>query len=182
MPPAPWMLDSAEHQIWIKDFFWRVTEELTEAIEYLEKGSDYKDPLFIEEMSDALHFLVEPLVMLGVEPNDAVFNFAGDADSVSFMEAPIAIKFVTKSEREAFHIALMRVIFHLGVSANCLKNKKWKKTHTRTDTMKFYFHYREAWRIFIYTLRMLCKYSHQDIYELYHKKAIVNKFRQDTNY
>jgi len=74
MPPWPMGFQAKPSQLWFKDFLWRVNEEISEAMEALFEipGCKSTDLLhahtthFFEEISDAIHFLVELMIIAGV--------------------------------------------------------------------------------------------------------------------
>lgn len=63
----PVVLDDNKGQARLKDFMWRITEEVAEAWEALLDGDVMH---FKEELSDALHFLVEGMILAGLGPYD----------------------------------------------------------------------------------------------------------------
>jgi len=160
IPDYPFDVDNAEHQIWIKDFLWRVTEELAESWEAAE-GKDKKHQ--IEELSDALHFLVELLILVD-------FSF-GEEDLENFT-----------SEISGYSVyGYFEVIYFLGLVGNTLKNKKWKQSQIQTDTNKMMGLLSLAFEGLICLMRK-CGCTDKDIYEFYFKKSKVNQFRVETKY
>jgi len=76
MPPLPVSVHTAEGQKWLKDFAWRITEELGEAMNCL-KNKPWKqtqmptdEDHFWEEMADAVHFLIELFIIGGMSAED----------------------------------------------------------------------------------------------------------------
>jgi hypothetical protein len=75
MPPWPMDFQHKGSQIWFKNFMWRAHEELAEAEEAL-TSCDLKNPAlcidhiihFYEELSDALHFMIELMIVADVSP------------------------------------------------------------------------------------------------------------------
>lgn len=70
-------LNSTIVQYRIKDFMWRITEELGEAANTL-KNKPWKnthmlvdETHFLEEIVDAMHFFIELLIMIGFTPETA---------------------------------------------------------------------------------------------------------------
>ena len=51
----------------LKDFFWRTTEELTESCEANRIHPELRNHV-LEELADALHFLVETNLLAGINP------------------------------------------------------------------------------------------------------------------
>jgi dimeric dUTPase (all-alpha-NTP-PPase superfamily) len=187
MPPAPWDVNNAEHQIWIKDFFWRVIEELCEALEIKNnlEGEDkpfMHDPLFLEEIADALHFLIEPMVMMNWSYIDLECNFQqieGKTLNVDGMlEFYRSMEDMIKSPIEQI---IGSVMYQLGLAGNCLKNKKWKQSQVLTDQDKF----RKSYILAFLSFLLLCAklgMTAKGLYLVYMKKAEVNEFRQRTKY
>jgi dimeric dUTPase (all-alpha-NTP-PPase superfamily) len=159
----------------LKDMAWRVTEELTEAAEALLEHGDVPTH-FLEEVSDAMHFLVEFTILADMNP---------------FIHSPSSLQtmFNLSAERvkvhPPFHDDILRktyfVIHYLGLSCNCLKNKPWKQTHQLTDIEKFQSRVTDAWIAFI-DLCYLAGFTSDSLFRMYFKKSEVNKFRQRSAY
>lgn len=158
-------IQTANGQKWIKDFSWRVTEEIAEALEakslHFEKNAPDEDSQewvhYQEEMIDALHFLTELTIIAGY--NEELFRHEVLPDSESEW----------------------KTIYYLGLMCNCLKNKPWKQTQMLTDRQKFEKYLKETWLYFIATLYEE-KFTREDIYNFYFKKNEVNKFRIRSKY
>ena len=162
-------VDTAKGQKWIKDFAWRVTEELTEAFEayyiYAEtNGLANHDVLehYKEEIADGLHFLVELTIIAGY-----------DHEIVARLEH--------KPMRRLSMPNAWPVIYKLGLMCNCLKNKPWKQTQMLTDRPKFEQYLLETWEEML-RLMLDCMGSKEEIYLYYFKKNKVNQFRQRSKY
>ena len=153
-------IDDKTCQYVIKDFAWRVTEEIAEAAEAYDAGNEMH---FLEEVIDALHFYTELLILVGIGPADLS---KPPRDSY---------KYQTPGEH------MFNVIQSLGLSMNTLKQKPWKQHHFPTDRNLFHSHITRGywellWLLFSRELRT------SDIYEIYYKKSEVNRFRQRSNY
>ncbi len=179
-PDEPWNLDDKAVQYIIKDMFWRVTEELAEAVETIPPLSQLSEwrkfwntevsvRHFFEELSDALHFLVEASIITGLNPKIEV--------RIHF-KPPTAFN-VNDDSGVRKHVA--EIIFNMGLAANVFKNKPWKQTQISTDVQKFKNKLIDVWVDFI-TLWQKLGCSQEDIYILYVKKHDVNVWRQNTNY
>lgn len=182
VPEPPYILDDRFVQYRLKDLFWRVTEEFAEALEvepniqdhefiqwkeYWEKSVPLRH--FYEEISDALHFLIEASHISGLA------NRIGDLTSLWNICSSMT-RFPERIRDECAEI-----VWELGLAANTLKNKPWKNTHMPTDQVKFEHHLILTWRWFFSLLcHMGC--TPQDTYLLYFKKNAVNQFRQRSNY
>lgn len=147
-------INTANGQKWIKDFAWRVTEEICEALEAKEQKENLH---YIEEMTDALHFLTELMIICGYSAED----LKGLPPSVSSRE--------------------MNVVYTLGLAMNCLKNKPWKQTQMLTDEPKFKQYILKSYLLLL-GIYGNAGYSEKDIYNIYFKKNAVNQFRQRSKY
>lgn len=116
-------INTAKGQKWIKDFAWRVTEELSEAYEVYGAHEEH----FKEELIDALHFLVELTIIAGYK--NYTPKFTGSI------------------------IEPWDTIFFMGLMCNTLKNKPWKQTQMLTDRVKFYDLLNKTWQSFYGLLR-----------------------------
>jgi len=164
IPSWPLNIDLKESQVWLKDFLWRCTEELTEAWEaYLDDNMEH----FHEELIDYLHFATELCILSGINETD-VDNIDGE----------IAIDEVGDNVKAK----MFGVIYELGLVGNLLKNKKWKQTQILTDIKKYRSYLITAYNTGLNLLMDCCGLSADDIYNFYFKKSEVNKFRQRSKY
>lgn len=150
-------INTQRGQILIKDFAWRVTEELAEAWEAKEINEEH----FKEELADALHFLVELTIIAGYNS--------------TFLVNPEGALIADK-DTEAWAI-----VYNLGLMCNTLKNKPWKQSQMLTDEPKFKEYLQKAW---LALLKLLYWYmgSYNQIYLYYFKKHKVNEFRVRSKY
>lgn len=163
---GPLDINDRASQLRIKDFCWRVTEEITEATCAINEPNRTH---FDEELIDALHFMVELMCLCDIEPSKLYFGMnPPNADVVS--EDPELVK------RSCYF-----VVERLGEMANTLKLKPWKTTAIITDTNNFKVLAEMAFA----ALRQLLELVGFDTLAattMYLKKNAVNKFRQRTNY
>ena len=164
----PYDLNDKRNQHRIKDFAWRVTEELTEATECL--GQQDKTH-FLEELIDALHFMVELLINVGVTP-EALIECQGDKMDYLFSRIP-------KMEDMTYTTYL--VIESLGLAMNCLKNKPWKQTNMLTDEEAFYTKLIKAFFMLI-ELLISAGLTAETATIMYFNKSDVNRFRIRSQY
>jgi hypothetical protein len=161
----------------LKDFAWRITEELGEALEaariHPEITSHYD-----EELSDALHFLVEFTILAGLNENDIKSSYSSSVDGLSILYE--AAKDYPHPEGGPWAWVGL-VVEALATTCNTLKNKPWKTTQMVTDVDYFRKKLLETWLRFI-QLCILSNISEEYLYSLYFKKSEVNKFRQRSNY
>lgn len=177
-------IDSPKLQAWIKDMFWRTTEEIAEAIESTNDFTNYgawrntwtQDAdvrHFFEEMADALHFLTEVSVAVGIDPAD-LDDFWSSVQAKGYQ----CLAYVTQPRIKYLSA---EVIFALGLAANCLKNKPWKLSQMSTDHIKFIDRLHKTWIRFL-DFWCGCGFTREDVYRLYMKKNLVNQFRQRSSY
>lgn len=175
-------IDDAQFQNWLKNTFWRTTEELAEAVEEVPDltgkhwerwDSDHVLRHFYEEVIDATHFFVEASVYLRISPASCGALLV---EAHQFME-----KHQLARTADNVHTAIHHFIMAMGLAANCLKNKPWKSTHMQTDISNFQSKMTYAWHSFCMVLAMI-DIDHTKLYQLYFKKNAVNQFRQKTNY
>lgn len=165
----PVNIDDCKGQALLKDFFWRITEEMAEAMEAYGNREHLQ-----EELADALHFFVEMMILAGVNPEE--FTTSGNKDRLQVLfEENANAKFYGTMEN------LANAVISLGLAANCLKNKPWKQTQMKTDKVKFYNCLTEAFERFI-GLCIRAGFNSQSLYEVYFKKNKVNQFRQESKY
>lgn len=178
----PYSLNSPQVQARIKDLFWRTTEELVEACENNTFIGDHwqefytKDPdvrHFIEELSDALHFLVESTITAGLTHSQVV--------NIEILNVDTDRPRGGITTRGVYNLYCQYVVLHLGLAANTLKNKPWKQTHVETDTQKFTNYLGEAWNAFLLLFNYI-GVKPLELFHIYHRKHQVNRWRQDTNY
>lgn len=162
-------LNEIKSQCLLKDFAWRVTEEIAEAEECtLPKETEH----FFEELIDALHFLTELCIIVGLTAEDISIGKENNIDLLTWL--------CLNNSREKY-INAYDCVQSLGLAMNCLKQKPWKQTHILTDTVKFLNYIIEAYHLLIaYINRM--GLSAEEIYDFYFKKNKVNEFRQKSNY
>jgi hypothetical protein len=171
-PDMPVDIDDRHGQAQLKDFFWRVTEELTEAAQAIVDHPDNQSHV-LEELADALHFLVEAFLLAGLSAEDVI---TGEPNT------PDKLEFLCGNEKPAtLSAGIGNVIHCLGCASNCLKQRPWKNTHQLTDRDRFRHWLIGAMHEMI-PLFTLFGLNAQAIFEIYYKKSEVNRFRQRSNY
>lgn len=172
---CPINLDDKRGQARIKDFAWRVTEEVGEALESF--VYEHNELHFKEELIDGLHFLTELTILSGLNETEIIEGEEGKYLETLVNEG----ENVWKYSSPTIDTLVTKFICHLGMMCNCLKNKPWKQSHMRTDKNNFYDLLKKVWKDYI----VLLVYANMDaeaITEIYLKKSQVNKFRQRSNY
>lgn len=120
LPAPPLSLHVAGHQRILKDFAWRVTEELAEAHEAYRRyppGSDGWLQPVSEELADALHFLVELLIFAGVTASQCLKQ----------------VSWFPPDDNQSLEFVQWRATDHLGLAMHELRNKAWKQETVSTD-------------------------------------------------
>lgn len=175
---CPVNLDDKRGQARIKDFSWRVTEELGEALDARTNKDHYQ-----EELIDGLHFLTELTILAGKDYNTILPN-----DTPPFREDHLedlveGDKYLLQERPElhSLEVLVSRFIEQLAMMCNCLKNKPWKQSMMKTDREAFYHRLSKVWCYYICIL-VVSGMEAEDIANVYLKKSQVNKFRIRSAY
>lgn len=168
LPDPPVSLHHAHGQRILKDFAWRVHEELTESYEAWVKHDDLQvaEMHALEELADATHFLVELCLFAGL----TAAQCAGYSGAM-----PVAKTGQSMPER------YWGTTYKLGLAMNFLRNKAWKQSQVPTDEPRF----RQALLETFHWLLLLWTglgYTQQDMWNYYTRKHQVNGFRQRSKY
>lgn len=156
-------IDNPKCQYIMKDFAWRVTEEIQES---REANTLSHQTHVIEELVDALHFYTEMLIICKAESLQ---------DENFFDNIVNEVLFPTPYEPG------IDAVYCLGTACNLLKNKPWKMSHLITDKNRFYMWlYRGYAALIMWILHYVENWG--NLYMIYKKKSLVNQFRQETNY
>lgn len=173
---CPVNLDDKRGQARIKDFSWRVTEELGEALDAKATKDHYQ-----EELIDGLHFLTELTILAGKDYH----NLLPEGTAMYFKDR---LEDLVENAKECIsqngdnlNYWVSKFIENLGMMCNCLKNKPWKQSMMKTDRNAFYGRLTEVWVLYI-TLLVVSGMDADSIVTTYLKKSQVNIFRQRSNY
>lgn len=167
---CPVNLDDKRGQARIKDFSWRVMEEVGEA---LDAKSDFEH--FTEELIDGLHFLTELTILSGFGPEDIVWEDSKGNDLLlTLYNQNVCLRSSELNE------LVTDLVTDLGMMCNCLKNKPWKQTNMLTDKNEFLKRLKCVWNDYFSILSIVL--PPEGIVDVYLKKSQVNKFRQRSNY
>ena len=169
----------------LKDFAWRITEEVGEALDSLHSGD--KDHYY-EELIDGLHFLTEMSWLTGITPSGIFRNVferepAPDEDMLETFvtrSQQQTVKFDVNPSPSDIAFKVTNLVEALGMTCNCLKNKPWKQSNMVTDRNAFYQNFSIVWKVYIALLSL--ELSADEIVDVYLRKSQVNKFRQRSNY
>ena len=174
---CPVNLDDKRGQARIKDFSWRVTEELGEALDAKANKDHYQ-----EELIDGLHFLTELTVLAGKDYNTLLHTNTPPHDEDHLRDlVENAKEVISRKANDHLDFWVSRFIEQLAMMCNCLKNKPWKQSMMKTDREAFYNRLTNVWVCYI-TILVVSGMNAQDIANIYLKKSQVNQFRQRSNY
>ena len=166
---CPVNLDDKRGQARIKDFAWRITEEIGEALDAIENESGESALLhFHEELVDGLHFLTEMTILTGY-------------DLPEYTTLKDLIEEGTYRDCYSLNDLVSDHVMYLGMMCNCLKNKPWKQSMMKTNKENFYKHLKLVWSNYIAILTSQ-DLTEEEITDLYLRKSQVNQFRVRSNY
>lgn len=166
---CPVNLDDKRGQARIKDFAWRITEEIGEALDAIENESGESALLhFHEELVDGLHFLTEMTILTGY-------------DLPEYTTLKDLIEEGSYRDCYSLNDLVSDHVCYLGMMCNCLKNKPWKQSMMRTNKENFYKHLKLVWSNYIAILTSQ-DLTEEEITDLYLRKSQVNQFRVRSNY
>lgn len=206
---CPVNLDDKRGQARLKDFAWRTTEEIAEALETIPTLEMLFDQKFnfniydydsvadaINELRDIEEKTYSHRLHFQEELIDALHFFTEFSILAGVEPEDIRKALNVKDDIDLLdHIAhtqmgninnpldssLLDFITRLGLCCNCLKNKPWKQTQMLTDKDNFKANVIKAWKSYISAL-MVAGLNPESIAALYLKKSQVNQFRQRSNY
>ena len=166
---CPVNLDDKRGQARIKDFAWRITEEVGEALDAIENESGESALLhFHEELVDGLHFLTEMTILTGYDLPEYT-TLKDLIEEGSYRDC------YTLNDLVSDHV------MYLGMMCNCLKNKPWKQTMMKTNKENFYKHLKLVWSNYVAILTSQ-DLTEEEITDLYLRKSQVNQFRVRSHY
>lgn len=173
---CPVNLDDKRGQARIKDFSWRVTEELGEALDARANSDHYQ-----EELIDGLHFLTELTVLAGKDYDTILPGGIPPYHEDHLGDLVENAKNLMDDYGGNLTYWVTKFIEQLAMMCNCLKNKPWKQSMMKTDQEAFYHRLTNVWVYYI-TILVASGMNAQDIANIYLKKSQVNRFRQRSNY
>ena len=166
---CPVNLDDKRGQARIKDFSWRITEEIGAALDAIENESGESALLhFHEELVDGLHFLTEMTILTGYDLPEYT-TLKDLIEEGSYRDC------YTLNDLVSDHV------MYLGMMCNCLKNKPWKQSMMKTNKENFYKHLKLVWSNYIAILTSQ-DLTEEEITDLYLRKSQVNQFRVRSHY
>ena len=213
-----WSIHTFDVQSSIRRFSKYTTEELSEAFEEIfkykrvtkDKFEDYQldknkkvselnwDILahFQEEISDAIHFYMEKIILCWIEDVDQLYQEVEDiikeetsleTEILNYSSLEGFIKWLNNTKKftdvtldELYNFAL-RFIYSVNISDNFLRNKEWKKSNVLTNVNWFY---KSLWISLYHLVEFLlaAQINKEKLLELYILKNNVNNFRIKSKY
>lgn len=173
---CPVNLDDKRGQARIKDFSWRVTEELGEALDAKATKDHYQ-----EELIDGLHFLTELTILAGKDYHNILPEGTALYHNDRLEDLVENAKECISRDGDNLNYWVSKFIENLGMMCNCLKNKPWKQSMMKTDQNAFYGRLAEVWVLYI-TILVVSGMDADSIATTYLKKSQVNKFRIRSAY
>lgn len=172
---CPVNLDDRKGQFQIKDYLWRIVEELGEALDAQAIGDKAH---FQEELMDGLHFLVEMTLLVDRNYDNILPDWTHEKD---YLEDLVERARRTIGRGSGIDFWVTKFIMSIGMLGNCLKNKPWKQSMMKTNLEAFYSRLAMVWTGYI-TILVAAGMDAQSIVDIYLRKSQVNKFRQRSNY
>ena len=166
--PERFDINVAEDQFMLKDFLQiRFCEEITEVTMDLEH-----DDHVVEELVDALNFLMAAYFIYGIEYEDLTPWKNEDRNPL----------YRYSSALPQFYTEAYKVIEQTGRACNLLKNSRvWKTTQYLVDLYKFEPEFKKIWEVFN-VFANSCGVSQKKLFEVWSQKYACNKFRMETSY
>lgn len=180
----PVAIDSQFGQQRLKDFAWRITEEIGESLEAFYNDDKHHAR---EEAADALHFMVELILLSGLDYITAIEKHDFDDYKKDSKRNTDRLEFLFDYYSEPPHqlvsveSAVADLVLHLGMTMNCLKNKPWKQSQMQTDLNKYWKELRRSMQCLVTYARRI-GHDADSFFDFYFRKSEVNKFRQRSNY
>lgn len=172
-------LNDPRSQWRLKDFAWRVTEELAEATEC---AYEEDQTHFLEELIDALHFFIEMSIHSGFTPNtlgETIYAF--DAQPNLLQRLFVDAQLPPNHQDSVIEILAWGVVENVGLAMNCLKNKPWKQTQMITDKARYAECMIKAFKALIMLLKA-AGFDAESLTRMYLNKSDVNRFRIRSKY
>lgn len=162
-------INTLEDQELFKKLCWQIVEELAEAKEAIENELDGEH--FGEELIDAFNFMLELYQLYGMTPT---FNWTLPKGAQVLEDEDVL-------EDDDFAGDLLTLIGHIGMTANCLKNREWRQSQYMVDLVVFEDRLKGIWTYFIIMFGNL-GLSETRVKKLWSLKYQVNMFRIKSKY
>lgn len=161
-------IDCSQDQMKFKDMLQiRCIEELTEATHALDNGDH-----FYEEVTDALNFFLSAYCMLGVD-----FNDLPNAKTIIVQNKSKTYDITFNNCSKLFYL----IINDIGDLCNLLKNRPWAQSNYLVSMLDFEERLKKLWITFWIVIAKLGM-NQEQIFEMFERKYLVNKWRIKTGY
>ena len=162
-------IDCSQDQMKFKDMLQiRCIEELTEATHALDNKEH-----FFEEVTDALNFFLSAYCMLGVD-----FKKFKDPEKIL---GQLGYGGATMSYEQKIKCLFYMIVDDIGDLCNLLKNRPWAQSNYLVSMLDFDIRLNNLWNTFWEVLHELYLTKEQ-IFEMFERKYLVNKWRIKTGY
>lgn len=178
---CPVNLNDRRGQFQLKDYAWRIMEELGEAVDAMNDFDHH-----VEELIDGLHFLTEMTILAGKDwdtlEEDVMHKDRLDdlVERARGILSPLYEENLSPA-RDILPRMVTLLVKELGMMCNCLKNKPWKQSMMITDEAVFYYQLQKVWEAYTAIL-VNAGMNSEGICDTYLRKSQVNQFRQRSNY
>lgn len=169
------ILDDRQCQARVKDFCWRITEELGEMV------NATSDAHFLEELVDALHFMTELCLIVGIKNDEILGRSFHEIDRLEVFWRQYLSEYTAPLTKNYSPEDVLAVISKLALAANCLKLKPWKRTGMPVDQGAFRLHVISAY-LKLLKLARKTGVSADGLFRVYYDKSEVNNFRIRSKY
>ena len=173
---CPVNLDDRRGQARIKDFSWRVMEELGEALDAKSHTDHYQ-----EELIDGLHFLTELTILAGRDYDTIIPKNIPRFHEDHLEDLVETARNELTTHTDDLNYWVSQFVEQLAMMCNCLKNKPWKQSMMKTDREAFHGRLTNAWVCYT-TILVISGMDSTSIADTYLRKSQVNQFRQRSNY
>lgn len=183
-PPPPLNIEDPQHQLRFKELVGRFTEEMAEVSE-AQRLYGYGSPQYEEEVSDALHFLVEACLHIQFWPyhDECPETRRGDLDCLEkaycmagFRSYSWQLGQITATHGMVVFCA-RDCLCSVWLACNELRNRPWKQTRRPVDIVKFHDKIRRGFFQFI-GMCGLSGIGPEKLHQLYMAKHRINVQRQ----
>ena len=153
---------------------WRFTEEMMEAMETFENASPRLD--YHEEISDALHFLVELCLATGISCNDLVTGIAGSTYEHESGEDSLDFVFRKVSLDKIYSTKWYSTVRAMSMAMMQLRQRPWRTDNRESNRARFVLMMQATFFAFINTCTRTGMNA-EDLHRAYFAKARINDQR-----
>ena len=181
-------IDCSEDQMKFKDMLQiRCIEELTEATQALDNEEH-----FYEEVTDALNFFLSAYCMLGVDFKKPALEEGKTWQEIAetclalgqggdYLEMKKIFENNDQDAKDDLFVFFYYIVEKIGALCNHLKNRPWAQSNYLVSMHDFNSDLKGLWICFWDVLGCL-DLSKEQIFDLFERKYLVNKFRIESGY